>query len=65
MNIQAIKNRSQAAICGMFERQITVKPSEVARVKATLRQNGFIIVGTGPAGFGNINVWYNPAGMLL
>jgi hypothetical protein len=63
MNIETIKRRSQQALCGAFEKQISVKPSEVAQVKRTLREHGFIIVGDGPAGFGNVNIWYNPAGL--
>jgi len=62
MDIQTIKRNSQSAICGTFEKQISVKPSQVSQVKATLRANGFMIVGTDPTGFGNINVWYNPTG---
>ena len=63
MNIQTIKRNSQQAICGTFERQVSVKPSEVSQVKATLRANGFMIVGTGTGNFGMVNVWYNPRGM--
>ena len=62
MNIETIKRNSQSAICGAFEKQITVKPSQVAQVKRELRAKGFIIVGTGPAGFGSVNIWYNPIG---
>ena len=65
MDIRAIKSRSQRALCGAFEREISVKPSEVASVKRTLKASGFIIVGTGPGGFGNVNVWYNPSGWSL
>lgn len=63
MNIRRIKNRSSKAICGAFEREIVVDSDEVSEVKAELRANGFIIVGTGPAGFGKRKIWFNPAGM--
>lgn len=63
MNIQTIKQRSQSAICGTFEKEISVKPSEVSHVKSTLRANGFVIIGTGPSGFGNVKIWYNPRGL--
>lgn len=65
MNIQTIKRNSERALCGSFEREISVDPDEVADVKRTLRANGFIIVGTGPGNFGTIKIWYNPAGMNL
>lgn len=63
MNIQTIKRDSQRALCGAFEREISVKPSQVAQVKRELMANGFIVIGTGPGGFGNVKVWYNPAGL--
>ena len=65
MNIQAIKRNSRPAICGAFEKEITIKPSQVAQVKRTLIENGFIIVGAGPGGFSSVKIWYNPAGMML
>ena len=65
MNIQTIKRNSQTALCGAFEKEIVVNPSEVSQVKATLRQNGFMIVGTGPGAFGKTKIWYNPIGMMF
>ena len=63
MKIQTIKRNSQQAICGMMEREVVVDPSEVSMTKATLTQNGFIVIGTGPGPFGKVKIWYNPRGM--
>ena len=65
MNIQTILKNSTKALCGAFEREISVDEDQVSDVKRTLRQNGYIIVGTGPGNFGNVKVWFNPAGMSL
>ena len=65
MNIQTILRNSEKALCGEFERQVSVKPSQVSQVKSTLRQNGYIVVGDGPGNFGNINIWFSPTGWSL
>ena len=65
MNIETIKRNSSQAVCGVFEKELVVSPSQVLQVKATLRENGFVVIGTGPAAFGKIKIWYNPAGMNL
>ena len=65
MNIQTILRNSEKALCGKFKRQVSVKTSQVLQVKSTLRQNGYVVVGTGPGNFGNINVWFNPSGWRL
>lgn len=58
-------SRSTRAICGNFEREITVKNTEVQKTKMKLKSMGFIIVGTGNAGFKSIKIWFNPAGVNL
>ena len=63
--VDRILKKSQRAICGTFERQINVKPRDVEKTKATLRDAGFIIIGTGDAGFGSKSIWFNPAGVVL
>ncbi len=65
MNIETIRRRSSRALCGAFEREVVVDAEDVAETKAILIANGFIIVGTGPAGFGKRKVWFNPVGMML
>lgn len=58
-------SRSTRAICGAFEREIIVKTNNVNATKAKLKSMGFIIVGTGRAGFGSTKIWFNPAGVNL
>lgn len=65
MTMQQILNISKRAICGTFEKEISVKPSQVESIKRVLRSKGFIIVGTGPGTFGNKKIWFNPAGVNL
>ena len=60
-----IVQQSSKAVCGAFEREVVVKDSEVSKTKAQLKKAGFIIVGTGDAGFGRTKVWFNPAGVNL
>lgn len=62
MNIQTIKRNSTKAICGVFERQIVVDADEVSEIKSELRDNGFIIVGTGDFGLGKKVIWFSPVG---
>ena len=62
IDIQAIKRRSQQAICGTFEKEIVVDAANVQKVKRTLRASGFTIIGTGAGPFGKTKIWYNPSG---
>lgn len=65
-NIQRILDLSGPAVCGIMEREVIVKNSEVARTKRLLKQKGFIIVGTGPGlTDSTTKIWFNPAGMNL
>ena len=63
--VKKILNRSTRAVCGAFERQVVVKDEDVAKTKKKLKNAGFIIVGSGDAGFGKDNVWFSPAGANL
>ena len=64
-DFQKINRRSTKAVCGVFERQVSVKNENVEKTKKILKAKGFIIIGTGPAGSGRKFVWYNPAGVSL
>ena len=63
--VKSILNRSSQAICGVFEKEVVVDSSNVSETKRKLREAGFIIVGTGDAGFGKTKVWFNPMGANL
>ena len=63
MKIETIKRNSTKAICGTFEKEIVVDAEDVSEVKRELRENGFVIIGTGDAGFGKKKIWFNPRGM--
>lgn len=65
MNMQQILNISSPAVCGTFEKEIQVKPSQVEVIKRILRSKGFVIIGTGPGTFGKKKIWFNPAGVNL
>ena len=65
MTMQQILNISSPAVCGTFEKEIQVKPSQVEITKRLLRSKGFIIIGTGPGTFGKKKVWFNPSGINL
>ena len=65
INIDEIKRRSVKAICGAFEREIVVKPEKMSMIKKELRDSGYMIVGTGDAGFGKKKIWFNPRGLSL
>ncbi len=65
VSMETIKRRSIKALCGAFEREVVVDADEVSETKRVLRSKGFIIIGTGDAGFGKKKIWYNPAGMNL
>lgn len=63
MKIDTIKRNSVKAVCGAFEREIVVDESQVSQVKRELRMNGFVVIGTGDAGFGKKKIWFNPVGL--
>ena len=64
-NIDKILNKSSRAVCGTVEKEVVVKDIEVSKTKQILKSKGFIIIGTGPAGFKRTKVWFNPAGVNL
>ena len=63
--IKDIISSSTRAVCGTFEREVIVSKSKVNSTKARLKSEGFIIVGTGPAGANSTKIWFNPAGANL
>ena len=65
MKIKNIIKSSTKAICGAFEREIIVDRDEVSLIKSKLKDKGYMIVGTGDAGFKKKKIWFNPKGMLL
>lgn len=58
VSINDILRQSQSAVCGITEREIVVPRSKVRAYLNVLKRNGFIIVGTGEAGFGNTKIWF-------
>ena len=65
MTMQQLLNISSPATCGIMEKELQVKPSQVEATKRILKSKGFIIVGTGPGTFGKRKIWFNPAGVNL
>ena len=65
IDIDRLMKQSSRAVCGAFERELTVDKSKVEAIKKALKSKGQFIVGTGDAGFGKKKVWYNPRGMNL
>jgi len=66
VSIETIKRNSVKALCGVFEKEVTVDSDEVSETKRELKRSGFIIVGTGPGAFpGTTKIWFNPAGMNI
>ncbi len=66
LTMQELLNISGPAVCGIMEREVQVKASNVEATKRLLKSKGFIIVGTGPGTFkGKKKIWYNPAGVNL
>lgn len=53
--------RSSPAVCGIMEREITVKNENVASMKAKLRAKGMFIVGTSEAGGKTRKIWFSPS----
>ena len=59
--IDSILGRSSRAVCGINEREVLVRNSNVESTKKLLKQKGFIIVGTGKRGNSTV-IWFNPIG---
>ena len=53
--------RSSPAICGLMEREITVKSENVSSIKAKLKAKGMFIVGTSEAGRNTRKIWFSPS----
>jgi len=63
--VDVIVKSSTKAVCGAFEREVVVKDSEVSATKSKLKRAGYVIIGTGPAGFKRTKIWFNPSGVSL
>lgn len=57
-NVKDIVRRSSQAVCGAFEREVSVKAENVAAVKAKLKAKGFFIVGTSEPGTARRKIWF-------
>lgn len=64
-NIKKILKNSTSAVCGAFEREVIVKDNMIKSKIETLKRSGYIIIGTGDAGFSRTKIWFNPAGVSL
>ena len=64
-DVDKIIRNSERAICGTFEREVIVKSHNVNKIKSKLKSAGYVIIGTGPAGFGRTKIWFNPIGANL
>ena len=63
--MQDIIRMSEPAICGPLEREVVVKKSRIAEIKRTLKEKGFVFVGSGPAfSKEKKKVWFNRIGGL-
>jgi len=63
--VREILSRSNKAVCGAFEREVTVSAEKVNDTKARLRNKGFVIIGTSePIGMSR-KIWFIPAGANL
>ncbi len=56
-----VMGRSVPAVCGIMEREITVKSENVAEIKRKLRQKGMFIVGTSESGKKTRKIWFSPS----
>jgi len=64
-NVDKIIVRSTKAVCGIMEREVVVRNTEVASTKRKLKSKGYVIIGTGHAGLNSTKIWFNPSGMIL
>ena len=52
---------STRAVCGIQEREITVRAENVGETKRRLEARGMFIVGTSEAGGRTRKIWFTPA----
>ncbi len=57
-DIDTILSRSQRAVCGITEREITLKTENVAKTKATLKKKGYMVIGTSEPNGKTRKVWF-------
>lgn len=61
--VQRILKQSVSAVCGAFEKEVTVPVERVAQTKAKLRSKGFFIVGTSEPGGRTRKIWFIRGGL--
>lgn len=52
---------SVPAVCGIMEREKTVKKEHVAELKRKLRAKGYFVVGTSEPNGSTRKVWFSPS----
>ncbi len=60
--VKDLLQRSHRATCGTFERELTINPKNISKVKARLKNAGFRIVGTSER---KDKVWFVKPGLAL
>ena len=65
VTIEELRARSKRAICGAFEREVTVDSRKAAEAIRIIKSKGFTFVGSGPAGLGRTKLWYVASGAAL
>jgi len=64
-SVRDIIRSSTKAVCGVFEREITVRAEEVSRTKQRLRSAGFMIIGTSEPIGRSRKIWFIRRGASL
>ena len=65
VTIEELKSRSQRAICGAAEREVTIDTRKAAEAIRLIKSKGFMFIGSGPAGMGRTKIWYVARGSAL
>ena len=65
VTMQELRARSKRAVCGAFEREVTVDIRNAAEAIRIIKSKGFLFVGSGPAGRGRKKIWYVSRGAAL
>ena len=65
VTIEQLKARSSRAVCGAFEREVTISSEKAAQAIRLIKSKGFMFVGSGPAGPGRTKIWFVSRGAAL
>lgn len=63
--IKQIIDRSSRALCGTYEREITIATKNLDKVVKKLKNAGYYVVGTSYGKTRTKKVWFNPAGSII